>query len=111
MFLGYAFSIDYRDRRGHAYMLADQETTERLNKPLLRVGFPVFDRVGNAHKVSVGYRGTMNLIFEISNLMIERIAHHHAGDWPLTPEAQLATRRLDGNQALPPSTELAAASA
>ena len=27
MFLGYAFSIDYRDRRGHAYMLADQEDT------------------------------------------------------------------------------------
>ncbi|HEX2669222.1 MAG TPA: ammonia-forming cytochrome c nitrite reductase subunit c552, partial [Polyangiaceae bacterium] len=25
MFLGYAFSIDYRDRRGHAYMLQDQE--------------------------------------------------------------------------------------
>jgi nitrite reductase (cytochrome c-552) len=33
MFLGYAFSIDYRDRRGHAYMLADQEATERLSKP------------------------------------------------------------------------------
>jgi nitrite reductase (cytochrome c-552) len=33
MFLGYAFSIDYRDRRGHAYMLADQEETERLTKP------------------------------------------------------------------------------
>ncbi len=33
MFLGYAFSIDYRDRRGHAYMLADQESTERLKKP------------------------------------------------------------------------------
>src|SRR5262249_22889196 len=32
MFLGYAFSIDYRDRRGHAYMLADQEQTERVNK-------------------------------------------------------------------------------
>ena len=28
MFLGYAFSIDYRDRRGHAYMLADQEATQ-----------------------------------------------------------------------------------
>ncbi|MGH0032048.1 MAG: ammonia-forming cytochrome c nitrite reductase subunit c552, partial [Myxococcota bacterium] len=27
MFLGYAFSIDYRDRRGHAYMLEDQENT------------------------------------------------------------------------------------
>lgn len=33
MFLGYAFSIDYRDRRGHAYMLQDQETTERMTKP------------------------------------------------------------------------------
>ena len=33
MFLGYAFSIDYRDRRGHAYMLEDQEETKRLTKP------------------------------------------------------------------------------
>jgi nitrite reductase (cytochrome c-552) len=33
MFLGYAFSIDYRDRRGHAYMLADQEATQRLTRP------------------------------------------------------------------------------
>jgi nitrogenase molybdenum-iron protein NifN len=88
-----------------------RQAAERLNKPLLRVGFPVFDRVGNAHKVSVGYRGTMNLIFEIANLMIERIAHHHAGDWPLTPEAQLATRRTDLPTDLPPSTQLAAASA
>lgn len=33
MFQGYAFSIDYRDRRGHAYMLHDQESTKRLEKP------------------------------------------------------------------------------
>lgn len=33
MFAGYAFSIDYRDRRGHAFMLADQEATKRLTKP------------------------------------------------------------------------------
>ncbi len=33
MFLGYAFSIDYRDRRGHAFMLSDQEATKRLTKP------------------------------------------------------------------------------
>lgn len=33
MFLGYAFSIDFRDRRGHAYMLHDQEETKRLTKP------------------------------------------------------------------------------
>ncbi|MBC8374939.1 MAG: ammonia-forming cytochrome c nitrite reductase subunit c552 [FCB group bacterium] len=33
MFKGYAFSIDYRDRRGHAYMLQDQAETERQTKP------------------------------------------------------------------------------
>ena len=34
MYAGYAFSIDFRDRRGHAYMLYDQENTRRvLDKP------------------------------------------------------------------------------
>ncbi|MCE9596307.1 MAG: ammonia-forming cytochrome c nitrite reductase subunit c552 [Planctomycetes bacterium] len=32
MFAGYAFSIDYRDRRGHAYMLYDQEHTARVTQ-------------------------------------------------------------------------------
>ena len=32
MYSGYAFSIDYRDRRGHAYMLSDQTQTERVTK-------------------------------------------------------------------------------
>ena len=32
MFSGYAFSIDYREARGHAYMLLDQEQTERVLK-------------------------------------------------------------------------------
>ena len=40
MFLGYAFSIDYRDRRGHAFMLTDQEKTRRLTKPQTRRGRP-----------------------------------------------------------------------
>lgn len=30
MFAGYAFAIDYRDRRGHAHMLEDQEQTKRV---------------------------------------------------------------------------------
>src|SRR6266496_1949664 len=34
MFAGYAFAIDFRQRRGHAYMLYDQEHTQRvLDKP------------------------------------------------------------------------------
>jgi len=32
MFAGYAFSIDYRDRRGHANMLSDQEMTKRVTE-------------------------------------------------------------------------------
>ena len=32
LFAGYAFAIDYRDRRGHAYMLADQEQTKRVTE-------------------------------------------------------------------------------
>ena len=32
IFAGYAFSIDYRDRRGHAFMLEDQEKTRRTNE-------------------------------------------------------------------------------
>lgn len=30
IFAGYAFSVDYREDRGHAYMLSDQDMTERL---------------------------------------------------------------------------------
>lgn len=29
LFAGYLFAVDYRDRRGHAYMLSDQEVTKR----------------------------------------------------------------------------------
>src|SRR5512146_2173343 len=32
MFAGYAFSLDYRDRRGHAFMLLDQEKTRRVTE-------------------------------------------------------------------------------
>jgi nitrite reductase (cytochrome c-552) len=32
IFAGYAFSLDYREERGHAYMLQDQDETERVKK-------------------------------------------------------------------------------
>jgi nitrite reductase (cytochrome c-552) len=32
LYAGYAFSIDYRELRGHAFMLYDQEVTERVTK-------------------------------------------------------------------------------
>jgi nitrite reductase (cytochrome c-552) len=32
LFAGYAFGVDYREERGHAYMLLDQRETERVTK-------------------------------------------------------------------------------
>lgn len=32
LFAGYAFAVDYREERGHAFMLADQDETERVHQ-------------------------------------------------------------------------------
>jgi nitrogenase molybdenum-iron protein NifN len=69
-----------------------RQAAERLGKPLLRLGIPTFDRIGNAHKCYVGYRGTRNFVYEVGNLLMEHIPHHGPGDWPLTPAALMAAR-------------------
>jgi nitrogenase molybdenum-iron protein NifN len=66
-----------------------RQAAERLGKPLLRVGIPTFDRIGNAHKCTVGYVGTRNLVYEVGNALIEQIPHHGPDAWPL-PAASLA---------------------
>ena len=38
IFAGYAFSVDYRQRRGHAYMLTDQRETKRVQLPFNQPG-------------------------------------------------------------------------
>ena len=48
----------------------------------LRAGLPVFDRLGAHQKVWVGYRGTLNLVFEVANLFqanakeAQKLAHN-----------------------------------
>ena len=48
----------------------------------LRTGLPVFDRLGAHQKVWVGYRGTLNLVFEVANLFqanakeAQKLAHN-----------------------------------
>ena len=48
----------------------------------LRAGLPVFDRLGSHQKMWVGYRGTMNLVFEVANLFqanakeAQKLAHN-----------------------------------
>ncbi|MBI1206552.1 MAG: nitrogenase iron-molybdenum cofactor biosynthesis protein NifN [Azospirillum sp.] len=53
-----------------------RQGAERRQVPLLRAGFPTFDRLGAAHRAVVGYRGTRDLIFEIGNLFLAGDQEH-----------------------------------
>jgi nitrogenase molybdenum-iron protein NifN len=48
-----------------------RQAAERLQIPLFRIGIPVFDRLGAGQQVTVGYRGTRSLIFDVGNLFME----------------------------------------
>jgi len=83
MFLGYAFSIDYRDRRGHAYMLSDQENTERLTKP--QSGsclhchasvMPFYRKLGNGDAVA-GFEKTYAMSYQEASAQLHESGHAH----------------------------------
>ena len=42
-----------------------------LGIPLLRIGFPIHDRVGGARMLHIGYRGTQALFDRVTNALIE----------------------------------------
>ena len=47
-----------------------RQASERLGIPLMRVGFPIFDRLGSQHKLRVGYEGARkNLIFRTATIL------------------------------------------
>ncbi len=54
-----------------------RQAASRLNIPFYRAGFPMFDRLGVGHQMSVGYRGTRDLIFDIGNLVIADHEENH----------------------------------
>jgi nitrite reductase (cytochrome c-552) len=83
MFLGYAFSIDYRDRRGHAHMLADQEATQRLTKP--QSGsclhchasvMPLYRRLGEGD-AQKGFEKSYTLTYKELNQQLHDSGHAH----------------------------------
>ena len=47
---------------------------ERLGIPILRAGFPQYDYVGGYARTWVGYRGSRQALFDISNLFL---GNHH----------------------------------
>jgi nitrogenase molybdenum-iron protein NifN len=51
------------------------------------MGLPIFDRLGAAHRLALGYRGSRDFIFEVANALI---AHGHEpspDDWRLADAA------------------------
>ena len=58
-----------------------RQAAARLGLPHFRIGLPMFDTLGAGHLVSVGYKGTRDLIFAIGNLLMH--SHHEAQpqDW------------------------------
>ena len=83
MFLGYAFSIDYRDRRGHAYMLVDQETTQRQTKP--QSGsclhchasiMPLYRELGGGDAMK-GFEETFSWSYKDLNAKLHEMGHGH----------------------------------
>lgn len=66
-----------------------RQMAERLHLPFLRMGIPMFDRLGAAHQVTVGYRGTRNLIFEVANMFLA-VAHEPLPDDWRQPAAEEA---------------------
>ncbi|MEC4817382.1 MAG: nitrogenase iron-molybdenum cofactor biosynthesis protein NifN [Scytonema sp. PMC 1069.18] len=45
--------------------------SKRISIPVYRQGIPIFDRVGNGFVTKVGYRGTMQLLFDLGNIFLE----------------------------------------
>ncbi|MBY3335262.1 MULTISPECIES: nitrogenase iron-molybdenum cofactor biosynthesis protein NifN [Rhizobium] len=56
-----------------------REAARRLGVPLMRVGFPMFDRFGSQHKLTILYRGTRDVIFDFANIIQ---ANHPPNLWP-----------------------------
>ena len=51
---------------------------KKLNIPLYRMGYPIFDRLGNGQRCLVGYRGSIQFLFDVGNIFLEvEEAHNH----------------------------------
>lgn len=83
MFAGYAFAIDYRDRRGHAYMLHDQEQTKRLSKP--QSGsclhchasiMPLYRQLGGGDAMK-GFEESYKFSYQEMSQKLRDSGHHH----------------------------------
>ncbi|NTV09993.1 MAG: nitrogenase iron-molybdenum cofactor biosynthesis protein NifN [Zoogloea sp.] len=81
-----------------------RQAAERLGIPLYRAGLPMFDRLGAAHRTTIGYRGTRELIFDLGNQFLAHGHQHGPQDWPLSPEALAAAQAVAPAHGCSPSS-------
>jgi nitrite reductase (cytochrome c-552) len=83
IYQGYAFAIDYRERRGHAYMLVDQEQTERHKAP--QSGsclhchaslMPVYRELGDGDAMA-GFEASHKMSYQEINAQLHDMGHAH----------------------------------
>lgn len=49
-----------------------KDIAKKLDIPLYRMGYPIVDRLGNGQRCTIGYRGTMQFLFDLGNIFLER---------------------------------------
>ncbi len=117
MFRGYAFSIDYRDRRGHAFMLYDQEQTKRLTKP--QSGsclhchasvMPLYRELGGGD-AQKGFEASYTYSYQELNAKLHELGHGHPVSCVDCHEPQTMQLRVTRPAFFPAIAALAASTA
>ena len=83
-----------------------RQAAERLHIPLFRMGMPTFDRLGAPHRVSIGYKGTRDLVFEIGNVFLAEAHEPDPDTWRQSPEPAVEYTGADAADKLVSITEL-----
>lgn len=84
IFQGYAFSADFREIRGHAYMLHDQEQTKRIEIAQQSASclhchssvMPLYRKLGDGDAMA-GFKKSFALTYQEGNQMLHDIGHAH----------------------------------
>ena len=80
------------------------ESARRLGLPLVRAGFPLYDRLGEYQRTWIGYRGTRRALFDLANMLLGHSSHE------IEPYFSLYSPKSDHRREATPH-ELTAASA
>lgn len=66
---------------------------DRLHLPLQRMGFPQYDLLGGYQRAWIGYRGSRQALFDLSNLMLQYHVSHE-----IKPYRSSLSQKNDGQQ-------------